>query len=363
MADQDAPAKQSNPDALAPSKASGSDAPVTDDIDSEWPSEAQAAPSSSATESKAPRTEEVDSGWLGDGAEAEPRAAAGGLAKPNFPRDPEVPTDVGRVGSPAPQSAELPSQAPPSDAPAKGKSSAPAASASATETPRPSSRSKVADIPEERRAARYSQPVAPTHKGGSRWIGLLLLALGVGVIGVVKFAGREGAEAQAEKPASGATSDVQAASPHEVAATPPKAPAEPAPAAPLPAAAPEPSAASASSDVAAAAPAPGESVASAPEAAPSAAAPAASAEPPSTAADGKKRVVIDVMPPQARVYYKGKDQGKPPVTIELEPGKRRSFEVAAPGFGTRKVVVDGSKPEITVGLRPVAASADAPAAP
>jgi hypothetical protein len=64
------------------------------------------------------------------------------------------------------------------------------------------------------------------------------------------------------------------------------------------------------------------------------------------------KAVISVRPPQARVFYRGKEVGRPPVTVEVEAGKRRSFEVALPGFMTRKVVIDGSKPEVFVGLRP-----------
>jgi hypothetical protein len=43
------------------------------------------------------------------------------------------------------------------------------------------------------------------------------------------------------------------------------------------------------------------------------------------------------------------------VRIELAPEeKRRSFEVGAPGWRTRKLVVDGTKPEIFIGLKPEA---------
>lgn len=82
-------------------------------------------------------------------------------------------------------------------------------------------------------------------------------------------------------------------------------------------------------------------------------APAASAAAESTA---KTSTVIRVEPASGRIFYRGKDAGRPPLTVELEPGKRRAFEVGAPGYQTRKVVVDGSKSEISVTLRPVPSS-------
>jgi hypothetical protein len=41
------------------------------------------------------------------------------------------------------------------------------------------------------------------------------------------------------------------------------------------------------------------------------------------------------------------------VRVELAPGeKRRAFEVGMPGWVTRRLVVDGSKPEMFIGLKP-----------
>lgn len=79
------------------------------------------------------------------------------------------------------------------------------------------------------------------------------------------------------------------------------------------------------------------------------AAPAASAAPP----EGTRVVIVTISPPQARLFRKGKPVGSSPVRIELGPDeKRRSFEVGAPGWRTRKLVVDGTKPEIFIGLKP-----------
>lgn len=75
---------------------------------------------------------------------------------------------------------------------------------------------------------------------------------------------------------------------------------------------------------------------------------------------GKLAVMINVRQPQARIFYKGKELGKPPITVELEPGSRRSFEVVAPGFQTRKLVVDGSKAHIMIGLRAAPGTATTP---
>ncbi|HET9934727.1 MAG TPA: hypothetical protein VFQ35_28675 [Polyangiaceae bacterium] len=72
----------------------------------------------------------------------------------------------------------------------------------------------------------------------------------------------------------------------------------------------------------------------------------------SPASTGNISVLIRVKPPQARIFYRGKEVGKPPVTVEIEPGKRRAYEVSLPGFMTRKVVVDGSETELSIGLRP-----------
>ena len=63
-------------------------------------------------------------------------------------------------------------------------------------------------------------------------------------------------------------------------------------------------------------------------------------------------VVLKVNPPQAHFYYKGKSIGTTKITIELEPGEKRAFEVGLYGYKTRRVTVDASKPERTVGLVP-----------
>jgi hypothetical protein len=67
----------------------------------------------------------------------------------------------------------------------------------------------------------------------------------------------------------------------------------------------------------------------------------------------KRTVVVTISPPTARLFRRGKPVGSSPVTIELEPGeKRRLYEVGGHGWVTRKLSVDGSKPEIFIGLKP-----------
>jgi hypothetical protein len=144
-------------------------------------------------------------------------------------------------------------------------------------------------------------------------------------------------------------------------------PAQPEAVVAAPAPTPEPSA------IASAAPAPEPQAAPSASAAPSAtgtpsAAPAPSAEPakpderakaenptPSepASADGSRVVIVKLMPPDARLFYKGKSVGKSPVRIELKPGEtKRSFEAGRPGYVTRRIVIDGTEPELSVGLRP-----------
>jgi hypothetical protein len=129
---------------------------------------------------------------------------------------------------------------------------------------------------------------------------------------------------------------------------------------PLPAAAPapEPTQAPAASAVAepqasASAPSPAAPTPDAPV--PSADAVAEKAPPASSAAspDGTRVVIVTLSPPDARLFYKGKSLGKSPYRIELKPGeKKRSFEAGGFGYVTRRITVDGSEPELSVGLRP-----------
>jgi hypothetical protein len=91
------------------------------------------------------------------------------------------------------------------------------------------------------------------------------------------------------------------------------------------------------------------------EAAPTGAAP--SGAPPSAAAPATDpgavvRINVDSDPPGARMFWKGKEVGTTPFVLELQPSEKHAYELGLPGYTTRKVVIDGSKTEITIGLRP-----------
>ena len=106
-----------------------------------------------------------------------------------------------------------------------------------------------------------------------------------------------------------------------------------------------------------AASAPAKPAAAAPAAAnadqPAAAASAAATpEASATGAAGTVRVNVDSDPPGARMFWKGKEVGTTPFVLELQPGEKHAYELGLPGYTTRKVVIDGAKTDITIGLRP-----------
>jgi hypothetical protein len=73
-----------------------------------------------------------------------------------------------------------------------------------------------------------------------------------------------------------------------------------------------------------------------------------------SAAATVKGVVVElsVYPVDAAVGYLGVMQrGGPPYRFEVPPGKKLAVEVARPGYGTRKVTLDGSTPRLSIGLR------------
>jgi hypothetical protein len=69
-------------------------------------------------------------------------------------------------------------------------------------------------------------------------------------------------------------------------------------------------------------------------------------------------VAFNVWPPGARIAYMGKEIGRSPFTMQIKRGDKRAVEVVFPGYRPRRVVVDGSQPEIAFGLK-----AEEPAAP
>jgi len=94
--------------------------------------------------------------------------------------------------------------------------------------------------------------------------------------------------------------------------------------------------------------------------APAAAAPPASDAPAPIPADGTApvaatgtiRINVDSDPPGARMFWKGKEVGTTPFVLEFQAGERHAYEMGLPGYTTRKVVIDGSKTDISIGLRP-----------
>ncbi len=70
------------------------------------------------------------------------------------------------------------------------------------------------------------------------------------------------------------------------------------------------------------------------------------------AAEGTKTISVVTRPPGARLFERGKEVGTTPLTLELAPGEKRKFEVGLPGHTTRKLIVDGTKTEIYLGMRP-----------
>jgi hypothetical protein len=112
-----------------------------------------------------------------------------------------------------------------------------------------------------------------------------------------------------------------------------------------------PSAASAAPSAASAAPSAAGAAPSAASAAPSAASAAPSAASTGSSAPGMITITVKSVPPKARVFHFGKQVGITPWVVELKPGEHHAYEVGFPGRVTRKLVLDGSKTEITVGLK------------
>ncbi len=199
---------------------------------------------------------------------------------------------------------------------------APPASASAVASSRPPAAASGEAAPSstdgtETTSSLYdSPPIRRPKRGGLGSSVLLTAAVALGIVGFwfVLGPGRTQWGEQAANPAAPPTQTVAAA---------PK---------PAPAPTPEP-------------PAPAEPTATAAESA--AAAPTEGAPPP-----GTQVITVNTKPEGARLYYKGKEVGTTPLKVELAPGEKRSYEVFLRGHLTRKLVVDGSKSEVVIGMRP-----------
>ena len=177
--------------------------------------------------------------------------------------------------------------------------------------------------------------------GFARW--LLVLAAGLVVVSVLGYRvwSRNRAALVEPTPATIA--------PAEPVATVAPAVNEPAPAASSAASTPEPAsaaAASASAEAAASASADAPN----PEPAPSAASAATAESSAPVPAQDIRKVTVKSKPPKVRFFHFGKPVGVTPFVLELKPGERHAYEAGLPGYNTRKVVIDGSKPQVTVGL-------------
>ena len=64
------------------------------------------------------------------------------------------------------------------------------------------------------------------------------------------------------------------------------------------------------------------------------------------------RVAINIRPEGTRVFYRGKEVGRTPFTLELLRGESRVFEVGYPGYSTRRLVIDGMDKEVSFNMTP-----------
>ena len=186
--------------------------------------------------------------------------------------------------------------------------------------------------------------MAASPSGFGRW--LLVLAAGLVVVSVLGY--RVLRRHRAELADAAVTTS---------AAQPALTPTATAPAEPAPVATAEPAAAEAASVAAAAEAAPALSASAAAAASSAAAEPApspaasASATPDAAPVGEIRKVTVKSRPAKVRFFHYGKQVGVTPFVLEFKPGERHAYEAGLPGYGTRRVVIDGSKPEITIGLR------------
>jgi hypothetical protein len=82
--------------------------------------------------------------------------------------------------------------------------------------------------------------------------------------------------------------------------------------------------------------------------------PTPSAEPAAAVSGDLRRIAVTSDPPGARLFWKGKEVGTTPFTLELRADEKHAYESGLPGYVTRKVVIDGSKSEVNIGMRPQA---------
>ncbi|HET7539295.1 MAG TPA: hypothetical protein VFK05_05465 [Polyangiaceae bacterium] len=233
-----------------------------------------------------------------------------------------------------PPSAPPPPIAPPSSPPPPPIASPSAAARSSAPPPRGSLPAPALSATAES----ATRAAAAQSSGFGRW--LMVLAAGLVVVSVLGYrvllrnraalADSASANALAEQAARAPSTAPAAAEPGAVAEAAPGAAAV--------------GTASATSQVSLSAATPAADATPSPASAASAA--------PAGAADGEiRRVTVKSRPPKVRFFHFGKQVGVTPFVLELKPGERHAYEAGLPGYGTRKVVIDGSKPEIVIGLK------------
>jgi len=251
------------------------------------------------------------------------------IAAPSAPPPPRsAPSAPPPSASVAPSAAPVPSSQPPAPA---APSMAPAA--------RPSAPPARGSVPAPRVSPATPEAVtqAGSHSSGfGRW--LLVLAAGLVVVCVLGYR---------------VLSRDRTALAESAAATPPvEGPATTATATTDPA--PTPPAAEAATTGSAVPPSAAATAAASAATADSAPAPSTSASPaPSTSANAgseMRRVTVKSKPAKVRFFHFGKLVGVTPFVLQLKPGEKHAYEAGLPGYGTRKVVIDGSKSEILIGL-------------
>ena len=258
-----------------------------------------------------------------------PSAPPPPMAAPSTPPPPRsAPSVPPPAGSVPPPAAAAPSTPPPSASP----SSPPAPHPSAA-PPRSSVAPRVLSATPD--AAAIAVDAGRQSSGFGRW--LLVLAAGLVVVCVLGYRvisrnrALESAAASTLPPPTATATTTATAEPAATASATLEAAQ---PAAPTSAATP----AAADSAV----PSSAAASDSAPTPAPSASAAGADSE--------VRRVTIKSKPAKVRFFHFGKLVGVTPFVLELKPGEKHAYEAGLPGYGTRKVVIDGSKPEVLIGL-------------
>jgi hypothetical protein len=69
-----------------------------------------------------------------------------------------------------------------------------------------------------------------------------------------------------------------------------------------------------------------------------------------TESDDRIDVVVKSRPNGVRVWRRGKEIGRTPLVIQIGRGERRVFEIGSPGYGTRRLSLNGEKTEVIVNL-------------